>query len=329
MTFESTKLPKPSISARELHNLPSRRLKLTLLAGAEGLHNEITSPRIQKLGLALAGYIDYLHVGRVQFIGRTEVKYLKMLSAAKRKSAIKRVFSRELSCVVVTQNLKVPVDLLRNCDRQKVPVFQTEALSSTAITEITIFLEEQLAPTTTVHGVLMEVFGLGVLLLGPSGIGKSECALDLIVRGHRLVSDDVIVIKRFGPDRLLGSGPTDFQFHMELRGLGIINIKELFGVSALNPQKTIDLAIDLVRWRTEDGYDRLGLEERQYSLLDVSIPLITMPVASGRNLATLVEVAVRIQMLKGQGYSPSSEFFKRLEARLKAPRLPIDEAWRL
>ncbi len=172
----------------------------------------------------------------------------------------------------------------------------------------------------------MEVYGLGLLLLGLSGIGKSECGLDLILRGHRLVSDDLVVIRKFGADRLLGSGPTDFQFHMELRGLGIVNIKELFGVSVLSPKKILDLAIDLVRWDAKKEYDRLGLEEQSYSLLDVPIPLITMPVASGRNLATLVEVAVRIQMLKSKGYSPSGDFFSRLESRLKDPS---DETWRL
>ena len=172
----------------------------------------------------------------------------------------------------------------------------------------------------------MEVFGLGVLLLGPSGIGKSECGLDLILRGHRLVSDDLVVIRKFGADRVLGSGPTDFQFHMELRGLGIIDIKELFGVSVVSPKKILDLAIDLVRWDSGKEYDRLGLEERSYSLLDVPVPLITMPVASGRNLATLVEVAVRIQMLKSQGYSPASDFFRRLETRLKSSS---EDVWRV
>ncbi|MDA2933530.1 HPr(Ser) kinase/phosphatase [Acidobacteria bacterium AH-259-D05] len=317
MTAEE-KLHKPTTSVRALERLSDQRLKLTLLAGADGLDNKITSPRMQKLGLALSGYLDYVHEGRVQLVGRTEINYLKTLSAADRKAAINRIFSCKLSCLVITSNLNPPASLTRNCDRHKVPIFQTDALSSIVITEITGFLQEQLASKTTIHGVLMEIFGLGVLLLGPSGIGKSECGLDLILRGHRLVSDDLVVIRKFGSDRLLGSGPTDFQFHMELRGLGIINIKELFGVSVLSPKKIIDLAIDLVRWDAKKEYDRLGLEERRYPLLDMSIPLITMPVASGRNLATLVEVAVRIQMLKSQGYSPSSDFFRKLDSRLRA-----------
>jgi len=329
MASENTKPPKPTTTVRELSQLSSQRLKLTLLGGKDGLDNLIASPRIQKLGLALAGYVDYLHEERVQLVGRTEIRYLQTLSTSDRTKAVKQIFARNLSCVVITTDLKAPAALLRNCESNKVPIFKTEALSSIAITEITGFLEEQLALKTTIHGVLMEVYGLGLLLMGPSGIGKSECALDLILRGHRLVSDDLIVIKKFGSGRLIGSGPSDFQFHMELRGLGIVNIKELFGVSVLSPKTIIDIAMDLVRWNPGEEYDRLGLDERQYALMDVSVPLITMPVAPGRNLATLVEVAVRLQMLKSQGYSPSSEFFKRLDARLKLPRSSSDEAWRL
>ncbi len=329
MASEKTKPSKPTITVRELSQLSSQGLKLTPLTGEDALANQITSSQIQKLGLALAGYVDYLHEGRVQLVGRTEIDYLKTLSAADRKKAIEGIFARKLACVVVTTGLKAPAALVGNCDRLKVPLFETEAVSSTTITEITSFLEEQLSLRSTIHGVLMEVYGLGVLLLGPSGIGKSECALDLILGGHRLVSDDLVIIRKVGSGRLVGSGPSDIQFHMELRGLGIINIKELFGVSVLSPKTIIDLAIDLVPWNTEEEYDRLGLDERRYSLLDVSVPLITMPVASGRNLATLVEVSVRIQMLKNQGYSPSSDFFKRLDARLRVPRLSADEAWPL
>jgi len=190
-------------------------------------------------------------------------------------------------------------------------------VTARAIDELTSYLDQKLAPSTTIHGVLVEVFGLGVLITGDSGIGKSECALDLILRGHSLVTDDLVFIRQIGSERLVGSGPDDLRFHMELRGLGIINIKDLFGISAVSPQTEIDLVVELVRWREEEQYDRVGLEERHLTLLDLSIPLTKMPVASGRNLATLVEVAVRIHMLKKQGYEPASEFLKQLESRMR------------
>ena len=174
MASEKTKPPKPTTTVRELNQLSNQRLELTLRGGEQGLDNPVTSPRIQKLGLAFAGYVDYLHEGRVQLVGRTELHYLKTLSGADRKAAIKRIFARKLSCVVITSDLKTPPSLLRNCEENKVPLFKTKALSSVAITEISSFLEEELALRTTIHGVLMEVYGLGLLLLGPSGIGQSE-----------------------------------------------------------------------------------------------------------------------------------------------------------
>lgn len=309
--------PSSSTTIQALFEALRDRLQLDLLAGADGLGNAVVSPRIQKLGLSLAGYSDYVHAGRVQFMGGTEINYLQMLSAEERKHSIECIFSRDMCCILVTRGLDPPPALLQCCNEKRIPVLRTQAQSSAAIAEVTAFLQEKLAPTTTIHGVLMEVFGLGVLMFGPSGIGKSECALDLIMRGHRLVSDDVVIIRKHGTDHLIGSGPAEFQFHMELRGLGIINIKDLFGVSALSNEKAIDLAIHLVRWNPEEEYDRLGLDEKQYSLLDVAVPLIAMPVAPGRNLATLVEVAVRIQLLKGQGYNPSHAFVKKLEGILQ------------
>lgn len=306
-----------STTVRELLEGTRARLELVVLSGGAGLDNQITSPRIQKLGLALAGYTDYVHSGRVQFVGGTEINYLQMLSPPERRQAVEQIFQRSLCCILVTRGLEPPPDLVQGCERRAVPVLRTPALSSTASVEVTSFLQEKLAPHTTIHGVLMEVFGVGALLLGPSGIGKSECGLDLILRGHRLVSDDVVTIKKYGADRLMGSGPPDFQFHMELRGLGIINIKDLFGVSVLSHSKPIDLVIHLVRWKPEEEYDRLGLEEKEYALLGVAVPLITLPVAPGRNLATLVEVAVRIQLLKNQGYNPSQEFVRQLEKMLQ------------
>lgn len=316
--------PRPataSVSVRDLREARFRQMKLELLAADAGLDNRITSPRIQKLGLALAGYTDYLHPGRVQFVGRTELNFLKRLSSQAVAQACEGVFSRQLCCMIVTNGLDPPKALLERSNRCAVPLFQTRVVSSTAISEVTHFLEDRLAPSVSIHGVLVEVSGMGVLVLGESGIGKSECALELILRGHRLITDDVVVIRRIGHNVLEGMGPADFPHHMELRGLGIINIRDLFGVSALCGCKSIDLAVELVRWSKTDEYERLGLEEREYRVLDVAVPYLRMPVAPGRNVATLVEVAVRIRMLRAQGYASSSEeLVRRLEARLRGDR---------
>jgi HPr kinase/phosphorylase len=305
-----------STTVRSLFEAKARALDLHLSGGANGLPNRITSHRIQKLGLALSGYIDYVHPGMIQFLGKTEINYLGQLRQKERVAAVERVFSHKLCCIVVTTGLTPPDEILGCAKEFSVPVLSTPAATSRAIDEVTAYLDQKLAPSTTIHGVLVEVFGLGVLITGDSGIGKSECALDLILRGHSLVTDDLVFIRQLGSERLVGSGPDDLRFHMELRGLGIINIKDLFGISAVSPQSEIDLVVELVRWREKEQYDRVGLEERHFPLLELSLPLIKMPVASGRNLATLVEVAVRIHMLKKQGYQPASEFLKRLESRM-------------
>lgn len=306
-------------TVRDLYQARAESLQLELKGGLNGLSREITSARIQKLGLALAGYTEYLHTGRVQFVGRTETDFLEMLDEKKIRQAAERSLAKGLCCVVVTKGLQVPQEFLDEARRFGVPVLCTPAVSSRAVEEITGFLEERLAPRTTIHGVLVEIFGLGVLIIGESGIGKSECALDLVLRGHRLVSDDLVHLKRLGGARLVGEGSAEFPFHMELRGLGIINIRELFGISAVSPRKDIDLVMSLVPWGKSDP-ERLGIDEESYALLDVPVPRFELPVGPGRNLATLVEVGVRIHLLKRQGYRPADSLVRDLERKLKDER---------
>jgi HPr kinase/phosphorylase len=308
--------PRHSVSVRSLYEAKAKSLNLRLTGGLNGLDNLIKSPRVQKLGLALAGYTDYLTEGRVLFLGRTEANYLKQLSGQGREEAVTGIFTLDLCCIMVTAGLSPPEDLVQYAKRFRVPMLLTDIESTRATDEICAYLEDKLAPQTTIHGLLMEVFGLGVLISGDSGIGKSECGLDLVLRGHRLVTDDVVNLKQLGSGGLVGSGPSPLNFYMEIRGLGIINIRDLFGISSVSPQKEIDLAIELFRWKDDVELDRLGLEEEQREFLGTAVPLIRMPVASGRNLATLVEVAVRIHMLRKQGYEPTSDFLSRLEKRM-------------
>lgn len=308
----------PSITVSELYELKARDLKFELAGGVNGLTKKITSPRIQKLGLAMAGYLDYVQPGRCQFMGNTEFNYLAGLHKLEFSTAISRTFNANLTCIVATGGLPVSPELNAAAKEHGIPILKTPANSSRAIDEIIQFLEHRLAPSTAIHGVMMEVFGMGVLIVGDSGLGKSECGLELVLRGHRLVSDDAVTVKKIGLERLVGSGPDLLPFHMELRGVGIINVRELFGISSVSQEKDIDLVINLVRWRLGQNIDRLGVEEPNYTLLETTLPVIKIPVAPGRNVATLVEVAVRIHLLKKQGYEPVSSFVKKLEEQMRS-----------
>jgi HPr kinase/phosphorylase len=307
ITPDGAKGDSTFVTIREFIAAPSLGLNLEVLQGHDGLDNKIRSDRIQKLGMALAGFASNIHSDRVQLIGNSEANYLRDLNSAERLEAVQRLKKHRICCIIAMKSFEVPEALLTLSVDEKIPILRCTTLSSVAITKITEYLEKRLAPRVTIHGVLLEVFGLGVLLLGPSGIGKSECALELVLKGHRLITDDYVELTRLGIDRLSGEGGKILKHHMELRGLGIINIKELFGISATGTSHNIDFAVRLERWKSDAEYDRLGLERSNIEFLGVSIPLIDMPVAPGRNVATLVEVAARLHLLRQRGYHPSKE----------------------
>jgi HPr kinase/phosphorylase len=301
---------RQSITVYELLKGDSLDLDLEILQGQKGMSNKICSPRIQKLGFAFAGYGGYIHPDRVQFLGGSEMNFLRDLEPVARGKAIRRLQGLGICCIVITKGLQAPRELVRLAQEEKIPLLRSGALSSIAIAKISQYLEGWFAPHITIHGVFLEVFGLGVLLLGPSGIGKSECALELILKGHRLVADDAVEITRHGVNRLVGSGGQVLQHHMELRGLGIINIRDLFGISATGASRNLDLVIRLERWKADAKYDRLGLEQAFIEYMGVSVPLIEMPVAPGRNISALVEIAARIHLLRQKGIKPPSVLLK-------------------
>ncbi len=304
------------LSIQELLEEKEAGLDLELLAGERGLGKRVQVPRIQKPGLALAGYTTNLHPDRIQVLGSTELSYLAHLPQKKVESNLRKLCSLDISCFIITKGQEPPELLARDTEDQGIPLLRTHHQSSTFISLITKFLEERLLPSTIVHGVLVDVLGVGVLLLGKSGIGKSECALDLVLKGHRLVADDVVKVRLKLPAVLFGEGMDLLHYHMEIRGLGIINIKHLFGVAAIRERKKIDLAVELVDWEEDREYDRLGLEEQVYPVLGLDIPLLKIPVRPGRNVATIVEVAARNQLLKEMGYHSAVEFQDRLEQRM-------------
>jgi HPr kinase/phosphorylase len=292
-------------------------LTIALLAGKRGLDRRITNPYIQKTGLALAGYHEYLQPGRVLIYGESEVRYLERLDREKRREALTRSFATAVPCVLVTGGIDVPADVIDEAERAGVPLLATPIGTATAIGKLTALLEDRLAAREVIHGVLLDILGLGVLITGESGIGKSECALDLVVRGHRLVADDAVEIRRRAESIVIGSCPELTRNHMEVRGLGLINIRDLFGVASTRTSKRVELVVQLERWDPHREYDRLGLDDSYFDLLNLRVPLIRMPVAPGRNLAILVEVAARNQLLRTRGINAARELAARLDARLR------------
>jgi HPr kinase/phosphorylase len=296
-------------------------LKLSLVAGSAGLMRKIVSPRIQKPGLALTGFTEHLHTGRVQVFGNTEISYLRTLPEQRQLEVLRKVFGEDLACVVVTKDLEVPAPMIAIAEENGLPILKTPLLSSTFIEDVQSFLEEALTLTATLHGVLMDVFGVGILLLGKSGIGKSEIALDLVMRGHRLVADDIVDVTRRKQGTVYGAGNPIIKHHMEIRGLGIINIKDLFGIASVRDRKKIELVIELVEWDPAREYDRLGVDEAKFKIVDAEIPLAMVPVRPGRNLTTIIEVAARNHLLKLQGHHSAREFAERLNRAIAEGRM--------
>ena len=292
-------------------------LSIELLAGAAGLHRKITSPYIQKTGLALAGFHEYLQPGRILLFGESEVRFLENLDSQSRSDALRKCFNEELPCLLITGGAELVPEVALEGERANVPVLRTPVPTAAAIGKLTAVLEDRLLHREVIHGVLIDILGLGVLIVGESGIGKSECALDLVVRGHRLVADDTVEVRRRSESIVIGACPELTRHHMEVRGLGLINIRDLFGVASTRTSKRIELVVQLDRWDAGREYDRLGIDEASYDLMGLRVPLIRMPVATGRNLAILVEVAARNQLLRMRGINAARELVARLDASLE------------
>ncbi len=292
-------------------------LKLKLVAGAGGLGRAIEAPRVQKPALALAGYLDQLHPGRVQVLGNAELGYIEKLSPAEAARAVAAICRSPVACFVVTNGNPPPEVLRRAAARYRVPLFTTEQKTAAAIRGISRWLEERFAPETLVHGVLVQVLGLGVLLLGKSGVGKSEAALALLNRGHRLVADDVVRIREAPHGTIKGRCAEGLRHHLEIRGMGVLNIADLFGQLATVDEAEIDLVIELVDQKENVKLERLGLEEKHATLLGVEIPYLRIQLRPGRDVATIVEVATRNQILKSRGIHGARRFVASIDRSLR------------
>jgi HPr kinase/phosphorylase len=254
----------------------------------------------------------------VLVFGESEIRYLESLSPEARDATLARLYSHDIPAVLITQGFEPPAALSETAERMAVPLLRTSNGTPHAMSRLGSVLDNLLAPRTTIHGVLMDILGLGVLMIGESGIGKSECALDLVVRGHRLVADDTVELRCRAESFVLGSCPELTRHHMEIRGLGLINIQDLFGVASTRTSKRVELVVQLERWEPGREYDRLGLDDARYDVMGVQIPMIRMPVAPGRNIAILVEVAARNQLLRTRGAHAAQALVDRLARDLEA-----------
>lgn len=301
---------------REILDDPALSLNVRLLAGADGLGRTIDHPRIQKSGLSLVGHVRGVVPSRIQVLGETELSYTESLSIDAQKQAAACLFSLNLSLVLVTRGIDPPKPFSDEAERTGTPLVVCAERSSSVIAAVHALLDQRLAPRTRIHGVLVDVFEVGVLLLGKSGIGKSECALELVMRGHRLVADDAVECDYRPPGMVFGQAAALLRHHIEVRGLGVLNIKDLFGVTAVRERKRIDLVVELSMWQSDADYDRIGLEDRHREILGIPVREVMLPVRPGRNMSSIIEIAARNELLRQAGHNSARDFVQRLESGL-------------
>ncbi|WP_033543942.1 HPr(Ser) kinase/phosphatase [Planococcus sp. CAU13] len=286
---------------------------LKLISGEEGIGRHIPISDISRPGLEMAGYFTHYPANRVQLLGKTELSFFAMLDAEDRKDRMMKLCTDDTPAIIIAHEEKVPQELIDASSKRHVPVLSTKMSTTRFSSLLTNYLESQLAPTTAIHGVLVDIYGVGVLITGKSGVGKSETALELVKKGHRLVADDCVEIHQEGENTLVGHPPKLIEHLLEIRGVGIIDIMTLFGASAVRTFKRISLVIDLEIWDAEKTYDRLGLEEEKVRIIDTDLTKLTIPVRPGRNLSVIIEVAAMNYRLKLMGVNAAEEFSKRLD----------------
>jgi len=305
--------PKPgTITIAELLERKRETLELELVTGAEHLQQEASDADISSPGLALAGYTRRFADGRMQVFGETEMTYLATLDPARARELVEGLFAFDIPAVFVTKAQEIPDYFVEVAEQHGIPVIRSKASTKEFYRRLKPFLESALAPTTHVHGSLADVYGVGLLFVGDSGVGKSECVLDLVERGHRLVADDLVIVSRRGNDVLMAQGHDLQGHHMEIRGLGIVDIRALFGIRAVRHQKRIEVVVQLEYWDADKPYDRTGLEQEEVDILGVELPSVTVPLNPGKNITVISEVVAMNHLLKYSGIDSSVLFNQRL-----------------
>ena len=302
-----------SIKVKDFFHEKKDDFSLSLLTDSKMVNKEIISEHINRPGLAFAGYFERFAYKQIQVLGETEISFLQSLKGEKLYDIIKEVLVYDIPCFIVTKGLSVPDQMKFLANELNIPIFISRLSTDKVFHLLNTYLREFFAPTKTIHGTLVDVFGVGILLTGKSGIGKSECALDLVERGQRLVTDDVVkMIAKDG--KIIGKSANNYGYFMEVRGIGLIDVAKMFGIHAVCLEKQIDVQIELMQWKDNMDYERIGLTENHVNILDTKIPIIYLPVSSGKNVSVIIEVVAMNYMLKSYGYDAAKEFTQKIQA---------------
>jgi HPr kinase/phosphorylase len=316
----SAQIPSiPTVTVERFYLNHAEKLQLKLVAGGAGLSRTIREGSVNRPGLALAGFLRYFAMKRVQVLGGAEWSFLKSLGEAEMAKRIERMLKAKIPCLVFARNVNPPPSVQQKCDEYKVPLFKTKMITMKFINAATIALELEFAPQISEHGSMVDILGIGVLIRGESGIGKSESVLALLERGYSLVSDDITRLRLFEGRQLVGTSSETTRYHMEIRGLGIINVPAVFGVASVRPEKDLDLVVTLMEGTKAEEVDRVGIDRQAYTILGIDVPHIIIPVRPGRDIGRLIEVAALDQKLKSLGHNAAREFNERLIERMRVP----------
>ncbi len=308
---------KRTLTVEILFTENKRRLNLKLVNDQVGFGRTIVNPELHRPGLALTGFLDLFTYDRIQILGNTEIQYLSSLTSAQRKTTLEKVLGYDIPCIIVTDNNKIPRELTPIASKRKISVFRSKYPTMEIFHQLGDYLNNEFAPKTTVHGTLVDVYGIGILFTGRSGIGKSEIALDLVERGHRLVADDVVIITKKAEEILMGEGREIAEHHLEIRGLGLIDTRSTFGIRAVRVHKRVEVEVQLVEFDPKADFDRTGLQEQYTAILDVKIPIVVLPMNPGKNITVIAETIALNQLLKIYGHYTPHEFNKKLIAKMR------------
>ncbi|MDH3891243.1 MAG: HPr(Ser) kinase/phosphatase [candidate division Zixibacteria bacterium] len=306
----------PNISVEKFYSSRNQDLELTLLNTEAGMRKIISNPELHRPGLALTGFFERFASQRVQVLGETELAFVQQLTAERMTEVSERLFEHDIPMVIITKAIAPPDEFLKAADKHGTAVFSSRLTTAEMTNRLSAFLDLLFAPSINVHGSLVDVYGVGLLYTGKSGIGKSEVALDLVERGHRLVADDVVKITRTAPDVIIGTSSELLGHHMEIRGVGIIDIEELFGIRAIRMQKRIEVEVNLTLWQEGEDYERLGIEDKMTKVLAVELPVVKVPISPGKNITVISEVIAMNHMLKVYGENSAIEFTKKLSQKI-------------